>query len=305
MYMEAYDYAKGELDRGGYSDITEFAGLIDHHYYNSPQWFLEHTDYYDEKNYSRDTDSMTEHTYGGGIPVFLGEYAAQSNTMSAALAEAAYITGIERNGDIVKLAAYAPLFGNLTATHWSPDLIWFSNDTVTCSVNYYIQKIFAKNAGTALLSSSLEGTELLDSQRFSGKIGLATWNTAAKYDNVLVVDNDSGETLAQDDFSSDTLSDWEKATDGDWLISGGELVQSSTFTDTGRFSSTGSALYYGDDKWSNYTFTVDATKTGGQEGFMIPFCAGGRDNNYFWNIGGWNNSVTCFQRVKDGVKQHA
>lgn len=302
MYMYAYNYAKDELDSGRYADVTEFAGLIDHHYYNAPQWFLEHTDYYDEDNYSRDTDSMTSTLYGGGIPVFLGEYAAQSNTMSAALAEAAYMTGLERNGDIVKLAAYAPLFGNLTATHWAPDLIWFSNDTVTCSVNYYVQKIFAKNAGTQLLSSTLEGAEVTDMQRFGGKIGLATWNTAAKYDNVKVVDNDSGEVLAEDDFSSDTLDDWEQATDGDWKISGGELVQSSTYTDTGRFSSTGSALYYGDENWTNYTFTVEATKTDGLEGFMIPFCAGGKDNNYFWNIGGWNNSVTCFQRVKDGVK---
>ncbi|MBR1832138.1 MAG: carbohydrate binding domain-containing protein [Ruminiclostridium sp.] len=131
MYMSAYKYAKEELDNGDFDSITDFAGLIDHHYYNAPEWFLEHSDYYDESNYSRDTDSMKTSPYGGGIPVFLGEYAAQSNNMKAALAEAAYMTGLERNGDIVELAAYAPLFGNLTATHWAPDLIWFNNHTVT------------------------------------------------------------------------------------------------------------------------------------------------------------------------------
>ena len=130
-FGEAAKWLKAHPDK----TINDFAGAIDHHYYNEPSWFLTHTDYYDEKNYSRDTDNMTTSTYGGGMNVFLGEYAAQSNTWKAALSEAAYMTGLERNGDIVKMAAYAPLFGNLTALHWSPDLIWFNNNTVTsCTI---------------------------------------------------------------------------------------------------------------------------------------------------------------------------
>ncbi|MBQ8568195.1 MAG: hypothetical protein IJ446_03155 [Oscillospiraceae bacterium] len=303
MYIDAYRYAKEQLDDGTFTDITDFAGLIDHHYYNDPEWFLEHSDYYDETNYSRDTDSMTDRSYGGGIPVFLGEYAARSNNMKAALAEAAYMTGLERNGDIVKLAAYAPLFGNLTATHWAPDLIWFNNDTVTCSVNYYVQQIFARNAGNALLSSELEGAEVTDMQTLAGKVGVGTWNTAAIFDNVKIVDNSSGEVLAQDDFSADTFAEkWEKVSDGSWEITDGKLVQSSSATNTNLYATTGTAVYFGDNTLTDYTYTVDAVKTAGSEGFLIPFCVGDKKNNWFWNIGGWNNTVSCLQKVSDGVK---
>ena len=302
MYMSAYKYAKEELDNGDFDNITDFAGLIDHHYYNAPEWFLEHSDYYDETNYSRDTDSMKTSKYGGGIPVFLGEYAAQSNNMKAALAEAAYMTGLERNGDIVKLAAYAPLFGNLTATHWSPDLIWFNNHTVTCSTNYYVQQIFGRNAGTALLSSELQGAQLTEKPKFAGRIGVGTWSTKATFDNVKIVDNATGEVLAEDDFSSDSIADWQKVSDGSWAVKNGVLEQSSSNTNTNLYSTTGSAVYFGDESRTNYTYTLDATKTTGAEGFLIPFSVGDKNNNWFWNIGGWNNTVSCLQRVKDGVK---
>lgn len=302
MYMSAYKYAKEELDNGDFKNITDFTGLIDHHYYNAPEWFLEHSDYYDESNYSRDTGNMASSLYGGGIPVFLGEYAAQSNNMKAALAEAAYMTGFEHNGDIVRLAAYAPLFGNLTATHWAPDLIWFNNNTVTCSVNYYIQQIFSRNAGTALLSSELDGARVTEHGTFEGKVGVGTWNTAARFDNVKIVDNESGEVLAADEFSTDSMSDWQKISDGNWSIKGGALEQSSATTNTNKYSTTGSAVYFGNGEWKNYTLTLDATKISGMEGFLIPFSVGDKNNNWFWNIGGWNNTVSCLQQVKDGVK---
>ena len=302
MYIDAYKYAKEQLDDGKYKEITDFAGLIDHHYYNAPEWFLGHTDYYDETNYSRETDRMTTSLYGGGIPVFLGEYAAQSNNMKAALAEAAYMTGLERNGDIVKLAAYAPLFGNLTATHWAPDLIWFNNSTVTCSVNYYIQQIFSRNAGSALLESETEGAKITESDTFAGKVGVGTWNTAAVFDNVKIVDNDTGEVVAEDDFSADNNINRQKVSDGSWAVKNGVLEQSAITTNTNLYATTGSAVYFGTESHANYTYTLEATKTSGSEGFLIPFAVGDKNNNWFWNIGGWNNTVSCLQRVKDGVK---
>ena len=208
----------------------------------------------DEKNYSRDTGNMTDSPCGGGMDVFLGEYAAQANNWRAALAEAAYMTGLERNGDIVVMSAYAPLFGNLTAAHWAPDLIWFNNHQVTCSVNYYVQKVFSLNAGTALLSSELEGAELTLSTTLQGKVGAASWNTAVKFDNVKIVDNETGEVLAEEDFSLGSLDQWERVSDGNWSIVDGELVQSSSTTDTNRYSTTGSAVYFGDESWNNYTY---------------------------------------------------
>lgn len=301
-YMAAYEEAARWLAENPDKTISDFAGAIDHHYYNSPSWFLNHADYYDEKNYSRDTAGMTETKFGGGINVFLGEYAAQSNTLQAALAEAAYMTGLERNGDIVKMAAYAPLFGNLTATHWAPDLIWFNNHTSTCSVNYYVQQIFAKNAGNALLSSALTGADIED-ETLSGAVGVATWNTSATFCDLKITDNATGALLAEESFSEDELSErWTLPSDGIWTISDGALLQLSSTTNTGLYGNIGTAAYFGDAGWTNYTYTLTATKNSGQEGFLIPFAVHGTDNNYFWNIGGWNNTVSCLQQVEGGSK---
>lgn len=301
-YMASYEEAARWLAEHPDRTIEDFAGATDHHYYNSPSWFYNHVDYYDEKNYSRDTEHMTETKFGGGINVFLGEYAAQSNTLNAALSEAAYMTGLERNGDIVKMAAYAPLFGNLTALHWAPDLIWFNNVTSTCSVNYYVQQVFAKNAGSALLSSTLTGADIEDIKLF-GRVGVGTWNTSATYDNIKVTDNTTGAVLAEDDFSDSNFSSrWITPSDGNWSVKDGALLQASSSTNTGRFGNIGSAAYFGETSLTNYTYELTATKNGGQEGFLIPFAVRGVDDNFFWNIGGWNNTLSCLQQVEDSAK---
>ncbi len=299
-YAKAYEFAQGWLAENPDYTLAEFAGAVDHHYYNSPDWFLEHADYYDETNYSR--DALTGTRFCGAIPVFLGEYAAQSNTWRAGLAEAAYMTGLERNGDIVRMAAYAPLFGNTTAMHWAPDLIWFNNHTVTCSVNYYVQQIFARNVGTELLTSTLTGADIED-KPLAGRVGVGTWNTSAVFDNLTVTDNETGEVLAGETFDGDSFEEnWEKISDGIWSVKDGALYQDSRTTNTLAYGNTGTAAYFGETAWQNYTLTLEATKTGGSEGFLIPFAVGNKDNHYFWNIGGWNNTVSCLQQVKEGGK---
>lgn len=298
-YSASYEYAKKHI--GSSNRASDFAAATDHHYYNEPEWFLKNVNYYDENNYPRDVNSMTDTPYGGGLNVFLGEYASKSNTLNSALAEAAYMTGLERNGDIVRMAAYAPLFGNNTAKHWEPDLIWFNNDTSTGSVNYYIQKLFSTNTGSKLLSSTLEGASL-SGKNISGKVGVGTWYTSAEFDNVKIVNNDTGEILAQDDFSSGDKGfkkNWEKVTDGEFGIVDGRLRQATTEME---YSENGSVVYFGDTDWSNYTFTVEATKLDGAEGFIIPFAVKDNKTNYFWNLGGWENTVSCLQHMQDGVK---
>lgn len=296
-YIKSYEYAEKSVNENGYKTINEFAGAIDQHYYNSPEWFLQNTDYYDESNYKR--NSLTETSYGGAIQIFLGEYAARSNTLKSAIAEAAYMTGLERNGDIVRMAAYAPLFGNLTATHWSPNLIWFNNHQVTGSINYYVQKLFSRNTGSKLISSTLEGAGV-NQAPLSGRVGVGTWYTSAEYDNVKVVSNETGKVLDKDNFSIQNFSwNWDKATDGKWKIKNGKLVNTSTWME---YSMTGSVCYFGTDEWTDYTYTVDATKLAGDEGFIIPFAVTDKDNNYFWNIGGYGNTVSCIQHVSNGEK---
>ena len=294
----AYEYAKNQL--GDSTDVRDFAGAIDEHYYQSPEWFLQNADYYDEQNYTRTVETMTDTIYGGAIPVFLGEYAARSNTMKAALAEAAYMTGLERNGDIVRMAAYAPLFASSTARHWAPDLIWFNNHSTTASVNYYVQQLFSNHTGKTLLKSTLSGAEV-PQKDLTGRVGLGTWYTAAEFDNLLVTDNGTGKTLIKDNFTLPAFWwNWENPNKGDFKIKGGKLVHVGTGM---NWSDIGDIAYTGvKDDMKNYTLTVDATKTEGDEGFLIAFAVGDRDNNWFWNLGGWGNTVSCLQQMENGVK---
>ena len=298
-YFTSYENAYNYVNENGIT-INEYAGATDQHYYKDPIWYLENTDYYDEDNYSRDFESMLDSHLGGGLKVFVGEYAARSNTLNAALAEAAYMTGLERNGDIVVMAAYAPLFGNLTATHWSPDLIWFNNSVSTGSINYYMQKLFSTNAGTTLLGSTLEGA-LIEPEKLTGMVGLGTWNTSVQFDDVTVTDNTTGEILANDDFSrADFKWNWQThGSEGEWKIKNGVLTQSKTYAD---YNELGVAAYFGDTQWSDYTFTIKATKLGGDEGFYIPFLIEDENNCFYWNIGGWGNTKSSVQRIEDGIK---
>ncbi len=294
---KSYQYAEKWLAANPGKTVLDFAGATDHHYYNTPEWFFQNTDYYDEENYSR--DSLTDTQYGGAINVFIGEYAAKSNTLKAALAEAAYMTGIERNGDIIRMAAYAPLFGNLTALHWAPDLIWFNNHLCTGSINYYMQKLFSTNVGASVLGTEFTGAEA-ETEAVKGMVGVGTWNTTAKFDNIKVVSNETGEVLGEQNFETNTFStEWKNVADGKFSVKDGMLVQSNMSTTA---TTTGTVAYYGDKNWSNYTYTVEATKISGSEGFLIPFVVQGANDHYFWNIGGWNNTVSCLQQVSGGTK---
>ncbi len=297
-YLASYEYAQNELNKMNSTNALDFAGATDHHYYNDPQWFYENADYYDEKNYTRTVDTMTDTKYGGAINVFLGEYASWSNTLNSALSEAAYMTGLERNGDIVTMAAYAPLFSSVTARHWSPDLIWFNNSGSMGSINYYVQKLFSLNQGSAVLNHTFEGAKV-EQENLKGAVGVGTWYTSAKFDNVVVKDLATGEILAEDTFNMFSKSDWDFATDGKWKIKKGALT--NTTTDM-AYSDQGSVAYFGDKSWENYTYTVEATKLEGSEGFLIPFAVQGTDNNVFWNIGGWENTISCLQQMENNVK---
>lgn len=125
------------------------ADLVDEHYYMPPQWFLDNARRYDK--YDRK-----------GPKVFAGEYAAHTtpvkiNSFEAALAEAAFLTGIERNADVVQLATYAPLLAHIDAWQWNPDLIWFDNLRLVRSVNYYVQQLYSHNKGTNVVPLTRNG----------------------------------------------------------------------------------------------------------------------------------------------------
>lgn len=124
---------------------------VDEHYYARPEWLYENVHFYD--NYDRD------------VKVFAGEYACHipglaslmncpgANTLGAALAEAAFLTGVERNADVVIMACYAPLFARLGYTQWSPDLIWFNGGKSYGTPSYYVQQMYSCNRGVCTLET--------------------------------------------------------------------------------------------------------------------------------------------------------
>jgi alpha-N-arabinofuranosidase len=123
------------------------ADIVDEHYYMSPEWFLSNTGRYD--HYDR-----------SGPKVFAGEYAAQTsgvaksdnkNNWAGAISEAAFMTGLERNGDVVQMASYAPLLAHVGAWQWTPDAIWFDNLRSYGTPNYYVQQLFASNVGSRVV----------------------------------------------------------------------------------------------------------------------------------------------------------
>lgn len=147
----------GEYFEYGMQELRKLnAELVDEHYYKSPQWFRENAARYD--NYDRK-----------GPKVFAGEYAAHStidnslitkNNWESAFSEAAFMTGLERNAEVVHLTSYAPLMAHAEAWQWAPDMIWFNNLEAYGSANYQVQKLFSLNKGTDLLNITKEGKPL-------------------------------------------------------------------------------------------------------------------------------------------------
>jgi alpha-L-arabinofuranosidase len=254
-------------------------GMVDEHYYNSPQWFLQNNQRYD--SYDRN-----------GPKVFLGEYASLDNRFGNALAEAAYMTGLERNADVVKLASYAPLLANTDYVQWRPDMIWFNNHTSWGSASYETQKLFMTNVGDHVVPSKASATPSTVVP-ITGAIGLSTWATSAAYDDVKVTAAD-GATLFADDFSG-TDARWTK-TRGTWSIVDSAYVQSDQAAENTMVTA-------GDPGWQNYNLEVKATKQAGREGFLVAFGVKDTGNYYWWNLGGWGNTVSAVEKADGGAKQ--
>lgn len=116
--------------------LAEEIGLpiIDEHYYEPRNYFQTSRQYDD---YPRDRKTK----------VYLGEYAAKDKKLIDALSEALYLLHVERNGDVVCMTSYAPLFARKGATNWNPDLIYFDNDKVYPTCSYYVQQMFGLSSG--------------------------------------------------------------------------------------------------------------------------------------------------------------
>lgn len=147
-YLEgdAYDYNRSWINK----DYTDT--VIDEHYYTNDGYLFDHNDRYD--SFDRN-----------GAHIFIGEYAATSSgigtiqtksNMNEAVEEASYLTGIERNGDIVDMASYAPTFAKVNAQCWNVNLIWFNSQEVVLTPSYYVQMLFSNNYGNEYIKSNFD-----------------------------------------------------------------------------------------------------------------------------------------------------
>lgn len=180
-------YAQGKEFDKAYAWLNgkgeDFAYAVDEHYYVNSEWMFNNANRYD--NYSRD-----------GVKVFAGEYAChlgqgqpRPNNLEAALAEAAMMTGFERNADVVTLASYAPLFARVGYTQWTPDMIFVNNHEVMLTPSYHVQAMFSNNVPTYTLEFEREDdSDVYISAGFNEKTGeyiLKVVNRGGKKDVIL------------------------------------------------------------------------------------------------------------------------
>jgi alpha-L-arabinofuranosidase len=258
--------------------------IQDEHYYTSPATFESYATKYD--SYSR-----------SGPKVFVGEYAVTADTgtygsLAGALGEAAFMTGMERNSDLVQLASYAPLFANVNDMQWSPNLINYdSARELFGTPSYYVQEMFGQNRGNAVLPATVVMTTNAAAATTQGAIGVGSWNTSVQYTNIVVSSN--GVVLYTSNFAQQGTNGWS-VFNGTWSVTNGVYQQSADIVNC--YTTTGST------NWSDYTISLSALKTGGAEGFLILFNVLDDNDWTWWNIGGWTDTLDGIEQMVDGNK---
>ena len=176
-YEEGWDFAR-----------KENVGIVDEHYYVAPGWYVNNRDYYD--SYDRN-----------GPKVYLGEYAShypgRESNLECALSIGLYLTDVERNADVVTMTSYAPLLSKKNRTQWRPDLIYFDNESITLSPDYYVQQMYGANAGTTYVPASVELQEKCCGK--CGKTPKAVTNddVTNRFGVSTVIDEKTGDTIVR------------------------------------------------------------------------------------------------------------
>ena len=268
--QRSYTFADKWLQENPEYSFEQWASCYDHHNYNTPEWFFKNCDYFAPNNYSR-TDCNGN--YGGKFDVFLGEYAAHvednPNALVEALAEAACMTSLEQNGDIVKMACYAPLFCSVDRINWKWNMIYFNNNEVLNTTNYYAQKMFMNHIGTKQLYSRLIGAENVEKEDFGGSFSIGFQNMQADFKNVQVTDEKNGEVYEEDSFTTDVSDEY--------------LFDNSNL--------------------ENYTLEADFAGTGEDGEVVLKFAKKDESNYYTWNVG--KDGSSFLQTVVNGSAKAA
>lgn len=293
-YVQRYAYFYNTL-KAEYPDIT----FINTMHWNDRSLF-EKTDMFDVHWYVTPDEFYADATLfdvveRGDYTVYAGEYAANNNVgsgnMDAALSEAVFAGGMERNSDLVTMTSYAPLLTHVNAPNWACNLIWFDNDEVMGRASYHVQKLYAENCPDYNVNTRIQSN--LQQMRTRGRIGVGTWNTQAEFRNVTVCSHDGEEVFYESDFTT-RVNDWTEST-GTWSVDdGGAYVQTSSEMPC---ISLMNAMSVG-----NCTVELEARKTGGAEGFLIVFGADTLETTDYYrlNIGGWANTLVGLEKVTNG-----
>ncbi|MEW4371008.1 alpha-L-arabinofuranosidase C-terminal domain-containing protein [Paenibacillus kandeliae] len=287
-YQQGWKFLSGNLEGGAevefadgqnvireqitwYADQPDYMDTIaDEHYYRSNEYLLNNADRYNYYHRAQLPDGSIDWRHTS--KVFVGEYAStDKNTLAGAVAEAAVMTGFENNADVVRLAAYAPLFNKVLTDgtyRWTPDCIWFDDETVWYTPNYYVQHLFATYLGDKVLETSFStyknGRPLELIPR--GGIEIATGQAEITVKKVTVTSNTDGAVLLEQDFttSSELLPEWK-------IIPGsaGYRLEQETGLILSAQDSGLNGLYVLNDNWIDYKVDVVAVRTSGIDGFHI------------------------------------
>ena len=215
--------------------------LVDEHYYQAPEWFLANWDHY--------ADYPAE-----GPKVFLGEYASWGNAMENALAEAAYMTGLQ-NAPGVAMACYAPMLCHCQYINWKPDMLWFDTHRLVKTPNYHVQSMFMRHQGDAAIG--LEATDNAPGERLSrpiaGRLAILADETAVRLSEIRLT-----------------------ADGGVWEIPDAQLGATETL-DLGEHT-------------GDFRLELTMERISGRKGILIRFGQQDDENYYQWTVGGWQNS---------------
>ncbi|MCD8120386.1 MAG: alpha-L-arabinofuranosidase [Lachnospiraceae bacterium] len=244
--------------------------IVDEHYYRSNDYLVNNADRYNF--YYRAYDESGKLDDAKTSKVFVGEYAStDKNTLAGAVCEAAIMTGFEKNSDVVRLTCSAPLFNKVltdTTYRWTPDIIWFDNEGLWRTPNYYVQQLFAKYLGKKVLGSTFK-TYLNGHEHFlrcRGGIELATGNATIAIRSVKVTSNETGEVILYDDFRTGL------SPENNWVMiadSVGFDIDPERGLILNAQPSGLNGIYILNYRWSNYKVEVEAEKLSGIEGFYI------------------------------------
>ena len=250
--------------------------MVDEHAYRDAAWIRTNFDYFDK--YKRKPWT-----------IYIGEYASHhaGGDWYGGLGDSVYLMMLERNGDLVKLASYAPLFCNVNRRDWGVNLIEYDSARSYAHASYYVQKVFNENRPDVNLATTVDVEPKPDPTRslMAGKFGLGAWHTETEFKELRIYD-EKDQLVYSDDFKS--LENWETPGIGQWRAENGVLRQ----TDKGRSPA---MLLLKTPELETGRVTLKARRVGGSEGFLMFFNASNMDRFLFCNYGAAGNSFSAIQ----------